>query len=304
MKNRELQRISTISQFHKLRDLKSSVHPLISVIDFKSMSAPGTKGSFSFFLDLYAIALKRGFKGKMKYGQQEYDFDEGVLSFMAPGQLFYVNREQSAEVTGFLILFHPDLLWNTPLAAEIRKFKYFSYFVNEALFLSENEEFILTGIMNIIKQECNTNIDRFSNKLIVSQLSSFLEYADRYYNRQFITRERSEHVLIDRVENILTEVLNEKQIQKNGLPTVQYLSDRLNVSAAYLSRSLKILTGLTTQQLIHERLIDLAKIKLSTTRLTVGEIASELGFEHSQSFSKLFKSKTSLSPLAFRQSFN
>lgn len=304
MKNKDLKRIKTISQYHKLRTLPSPEHPLISVIDFASMHHPVNEESSSFVFDFFAIALKRGFIGKMKYGQQEYDFDEGVLSFIAPGQVFSFDVKQSNDISGFLILFHPDFLWNTPLARNIKNFEFFNYSSNEALFLSEKEERLLTNIKDIIQQEYSSNIDKFSHSLIISQLESFLLYSDRHYNRQFLTRKKSSHMIIDQVEEILNNYMNSNRIIDKGVPTVQYLSDSLHVSPSYLSRLLKTLTGKTTQQHIHDCLIDAAKTKLSTTSLSIGEIAVELGFEHPQSFSKLFKAKTNLSPLEFRQSFN
>ncbi|TCC98132.1 AraC family transcriptional regulator [Pedobacter frigidisoli] len=304
MRGQDINRIKTISQYHKLRLLSSPDHPLISVIDFADLRNPVRDTKLTFVLDLYSIALKRGFVGKMKYGQREYDFDEGVLSFIAPGQVFSFDVNQNNNVTGFLILFHPDFLWNTILTKAIANFEFFNYSVNEALFLSEREEKILTNIKDSIQQEYSSNIDQFSHDLIISQLASFLIYSDRFYNRQFLSRKKGCHVIVDQVEETLKDYINTDQIFNKGLPTVQYLSDSLNISTNYLCRLLKTLTGNTTQQHIHNKLIEAAKTKLSTTNLSVGEIAREMGFEHSQSFSKLFKAKTKISPLEFRQSFN
>ena len=304
MKNQEIKRINTISQYHQLKKLPSPEHPLISVIDLATFCTPAHEENFSFVLDLYSIALKRGFKGKMRYGQQGYDFDEGVLSFIAPGQVFSFDASLNDNLSGFLILFHPDFLWSTSLAKNIRNFEFFNYSVNEALFLSEKEEKLLTNIKDIIQQEYSSNIDKFSHDLIIAQLESFLIYADRYYNRQFLTRKKSSHRIIDQVEGILDDYMDNEQLIGRGVPTVQYLSDCLYVSSNYLSRLLKTLTGKTTQQHIHDKVINAAKTKLSTTRLSIGEIAAELGFEHPQSFSKFFKAKTNSSPLEFRQTFN
>lgn len=303
MKNKDITHVKTIIQYHKSKGLASPVHPLISVIDFADIQNLNEQGRSSFVFDLYSIALKRGFKGKMKYGQQEYDFDEGVLSFIAPGQVISFDGEAN-DLSGFLILFHPDFLWNNPLARNIKNFEFFSYSVNEALFLSEKEEKLLTNIKDVIQQEYSSNIDKFSHDLIISQLETFLIYSDRYFNRQFLTRKKSNHVVISRLEEILDNYVSTDQITNTGLPTVNYLSDALNVSPNYLSRLLKTLTGKSTQQHIHDKLIEEAKIKLSTSSLTVGEIAIALGFEHPQSFSKLFKAKTQFSPLEFRLAFN
>ena len=202
------------------------------------------------------------------------------------------------------MLVHPDFLWNTPLAKTIKQYEYFSYSVNEALHLSEKEEAMIIGIMRNVEQEYHSNIDKFSQDVIIAQLELLLTYAERFYQRQFITRKITNHRILNRLEDILTEYFNSDVLVKKGLPTVQYIAETLNVSPNYLSGLLKVLTGQSTQQHIHDKLIEKAKEKLSTTDLSVSEIAYELGFEYPQSFSKLFKTKTNLSPLEFRQSFN
>jgi AraC family transcriptional activator of pobA len=201
-------------------------------------------------------------------------------------------------------MIHPDFLWNTSLAKSIKQYQYFGYSVYEALYLSDKEETMITGIARYIEQEYHSNIDKFSQNVIIAQLEVILTYAERFYQRQFITRKISSHQLIDRLEDTLTAYLNSDTLSKKGLPTVAYIAEQLNVSPGYLSEMLKALTGQSTQQHIHDKLIEKAKEQLSATNLSVSEIAYELGFEHLQSFSKLFKAKTSLSPLEFRQSFN
>lgn len=297
-------RNKTISDYHRLMGLPKPQHPLISVIKFESMTHfPGARPT-SIVDDFYSIALKRNFNGKMKYGQQEYDFDEGVLFFISPGQVFSIEATEELKHSGWLLLIHPDYLWNTSLAKTIRHYDYFSYSVHEALHLSEKEEAMLIGIMQNIEQEYHANIDKFSQNVILAQLELVLTYADRFYHRQFITRKITNHQILSRLEAILADYFNRDILAKSGLPTVQFIADALNVSPNYLSVMLKTLTGQTTQQHLHDKLIEKAKEKLSTTALSVSEIAYELGFEHSQSFSKLFKSKTQVSPLEFRQSFN
>jgi AraC-like DNA-binding protein len=172
------------------------------------------------------------------------------------------------------------------------------------LFLSEKEEDTLADILQHIRQECQQNIDTFSKGIIVSHIETLLRYADRFYHRQFITREKDNHQILERVEHLLNDYFNNDNLISKGLPTVAYIAQALNLSPKYLSSLLKVLTGQNTQQHIHEKLIEKAKEKLSTTSLSVSEIAYELGFEHLQSFSKLFKTKTKQSPLAFRASFN
>jgi AraC-like DNA-binding protein len=254
--------------------------------------------------DFYSIALKRNFNAKMKYGQQQYDFDEGVMFFISPGQVFSIEANKEIQHTGWSLLVHPDFLWNTPLAQKIKQYEYFSYAVHEALHLSEKEETMIAGIMQNIEQEYHANIDKFSQDVIIAQLELLLTYSERFYNRQFITRKITNHQILDRLEDIITNYFSNDDLMQKGLITVQYVAEALNVSPGYLSGMLKVLTGQSTQQHIHDKLIARAKEKLSTSDLSVSEIAYELGFEHSQSFSKLFKTKTNQSPLEFRQSFN
>ncbi|MEZ0543092.1 helix-turn-helix domain-containing protein [Fibrella arboris] len=304
MKNSQPLRLKTISDYHTSRHLPKPEHPLVSVINFESIKGFSCEKATSIVQDFYSIALKRNFNGKMKYGQQAYDFDEGVLFFVSPGQVFTIEAQADLQHTGWLLLVHPDFLWHTPLAKKIKQYDFFSYAVHEALHLSEKEETMLTSLMQSISQEYHSPIDTFSQDVIIAQLELLLTYADRFYHRQFITRKITNYQLLDRLEMILEAYFNSNDLAKRGLPTVQYIADALNVSPNYLSALLKILTGQSTQQHIHAKLIEKAKERLSTTDLTVTEIAYELGFEHSQSFSKLFKSKTKHSPLEFRQSFN
>ncbi len=299
-------RIKTISEYHKMMSLPKPEHPLISVINFESIKQLPFNESISLVFDFYSISLKRDFNAKMKYGQQAYDFDEGIMFFISPGQVFGIEIEKGEGLrhSGWLLLIHPDFLWNTPLAKLMKQYEYFDYSVNEALYLSEKEETTVINIMQNVAQEYHSNIDKFSQNIIIAQLELLLNYADRFYHRQFITRKIANHQVLDRLEQILTEYLNGETVTNKGLPTVQYIADALNVSPNYLSGLLKVLTGQSTQQHIHDKLMEKAKEKLSTTGLSVSEIAYELGFEHPQSFSKLFKTKTKLSPLEFRQSFN
>jgi len=303
--NKQPYRIRTISEFHQLRGLPKPEHPLISVVDY-SMIDHSANDPRTVMLDFYSISLKRNSAAKIRYGQQQYDFDEGVMFFMAPGQVFGVEIDHSkpAAHSGWILLIHPDFLWHTSLARNIRKYEYFDYAVNEALFLSEKEENVLTEIIQNIQQEYHSNIDKYSQGIIIAQIELLLTYAERFYNRQFITRKISNHQILERMEDILNRYFDDEQLMQNGIPSVQYVAASLNMSPGYLSNLLKVLTGQSTQQHIHDKLIEKAKEKLSTTTLTVSEIAYELGFEHPQSFSKLFKAKTLLSPLAFRQSFN
>ena len=306
MPGKQIQRIKTISEFHRMRELPKPEHPLISVIDFTAITPLKENNGISWMFDFYSISLKRGLVGKMIYGQQEYDFDDGVMVFIAPGQVFSIEVKDYSNVkrSGWIMLIHPDFLWNTALAKAIRKYEYFDYAVNEALFLSEKEEATINNLIQNIQQEYHSNIDKFSQQIIISQIELLLNYAERFYHRQFITRKITNHKILDRLEHVLNEYFNSDDLLKKGLPTVQHISESLNISPNYLSGLLKTLTGQSTQQHIHDKLIEKAKEKLSTTDLSVSEIAYELGFEHSQSFSKLFKTKTNFSPLEFKRSFN
>ncbi|SEH75226.1 Helix-turn-helix domain-containing protein [Paenimyroides aquimaris] len=298
-------KVKSISEYHQLHGLPAPEHPLISIIDYAKLKRLEGKENISIIFGYYTISLKRGVS-KMFYGQQQYDFDEGVLYFMAPNQILRTNNnpDENVKRSGWLLLIHPDFLWNTSLAKKIKHYEFFDYSVNEALFLSEKEEEILNNIIQNIKQEYHMNIDKFSKDIIISQIETLLNYSERFYNRQFITREKANHQVLEHLEKILTDYFNSDDLVSKGLPTVQYIAETLNISPGYLSGLLKVLTGQSTQQHIHDKLIEKAKEKLSTTDLSVSEIAYELGFEHPQSFSKLFKAKTSQSPLEFRESFN
>jgi AraC-like DNA-binding protein len=277
-------------------------HPLISIVDLKGLR--NDTGIDAVIFDLYVISMKRGCDG-LHYGQQKYDFDEGLMAFMSPGQILRgEDNGVPPDLEGWMLFVHPDFLWNTSLAAKIKRYEYFSYATSEALFLSDKEEVVINDLVKNIKTEYHSNIDRFSQDIIISHLETLLNYAERFYQRQFITRKITNHQVLNRVEELLTKYLNNEVLLSEGLPTVQYFAGALNISAKYLSSLLKQLTGQTMQQIIHEKLIEKAKEKLSTTQMSVSEIAYQLGFEHPQSFNKLFKNKTKQSPLDFRQSFN
>ncbi|HTE26829.1 helix-turn-helix domain-containing protein [Flavitalea sp.] len=300
-------KIRSITEFHSVFHLQGPQHPLISVVDYKVLVAAKKQSEITTTVaDYYSISVKRGLSEKMRYGQQEYDFDEGIMYFLAPGQVLQTApvTNISLQPSGWILLIHPDFFWKTALAKSIKQYEFFGYSVNEALFLSEKEETIINNIVQNIQQEYNSNIDRFSQSIIISQIETLLNYAVRFYQRQFITRQITSHTILNRLEELLTEYFNSRDLTSKGLPTVQYIAGQLNVSPNYLRSLLKVLTGQNTQQHIHDKLIEKAKEKLSITNLSISEIAYELGFEHSQSFSKLFKTKTNVSPKAFRQSFN
>jgi AraC-like DNA-binding protein len=298
--------IKTIAEYHRLMGLPKPEHPLISVIKFedvKIISGDKPNGITHYF---YSIALKRNAHGKMKYGQENFDFDEGIMHFMSPKQVLSIENapKEALAHSGWLLLIHPDFLWHTPLAKKIKEYAYFGYNVNEALHLSEKEETMVVGIIQNIAQEYHSNIDALSQDIIIAQLELLLTYSERFYQRQFITRKISNHKILSNLEDLLSQYFKSEDLANKGIPTVPHIAKALNVSPNYLSRLLNLLTGQSTKQFIQDKLMDLAKEKLSTTDLSVSEIAFALGFEHSQSFSKLFKQKTNVSPLEFRASFN
>jgi AraC-like DNA-binding protein len=302
----EIVRIISITEYHRFRGLPKPEHPLISLVDYALVQFPEDEKAVNIVMDFYSIALKRDIGAKLHYGQQMYDFDEGLMSFIAPGQVLRLEKEPDTlhNGYGYLLQIHPDFLWNSPLAKNIKSYTFFDYSINEALFLSDKEENIIVGILESIRQEYHTNIDKFTQDLIIAQIELLLKYCDRYYNRQFITRKISSHQMLTKVENFLNSHFSFEEQQKGGLLTVKNVADAMNVSSDYLSSMLKQLTGKNVQEHIHQKMIEKAKEKLSTTTLSVSEIAYELGFEHPQSFSKLFKSKTNVSPMEFRRSFN
>jgi len=304
MSQQQVHRVKSIAEFHKMKGLPSPQHPHISLFDYESFECSKEINHKNFVFDFYHISIKRSIDATFKYGQSHYDFDDGVMFFIAPNQVFGIEKidEIATAQSGWVLMVHPDFLWNTPLAKNISQYEFFDYAVNEALFLSDKEEATLNAIVKNIEQEYNANLDKFSQNIIISQLETLLNYSERFYQRQFLTRKVNNYQILDNVEKTIDDYFNNENT--SGLPTVQYIAQSLNISPMYLSSLLKSLTGLTTQQHIHEKLIEKAKVKLSTTELTVSEIAFQLGFEHSQSFSKLFKIKTNISPIEFRSSFN
>lgn len=296
----------SLSEFHRYSNLPKPEHPLISLVDYSKVNYPTDSDEIKWVQDFYSIGLKRNVSEKFNYGQQPYDFNEGVLSFVAPQQILNIQINQNIEVksSGWLLLIHPDFLWNTPLAKIIKNYDFFGYAVNEALFLSEKEENIIIDILKNIQREYQANIDKFSENIIITQVELLLNYAERYYERQFITRKINNHQILVKLEEKLDSYFNSSDILINGVPTVTQVANDLNLSPNYLSSMLKIISGQSTQQHIQNKIIEKAKEKLSTNELSISEIAYELGFEYPQSFSKLFKQKTNQSPMAFRARFN
>jgi len=305
-KSTTINEINSVSQFHQLCGLPKPFHPLVSVVnleDFKWNEA--NKDFWKHYTDnLYTVSLKRDVTSKVHYGQTHYDFDDGVLMVTAPKQIFSLEDTENmgnVKLVGHKLMFHPDLIQGYPLAKSIHNYGFFSYSNNKALFLSEKEEQIILNLFESIKQECQNNTDQFSQDVLIANIELLLVHIDRYYNRQFLTRKNISNDTLSQMEEVLNSYFENDNTQ---LPTVQFIADKLNLSPIYLSDLLKNLTGLTAQQHIHEKLIEKAKELLSTTNLSVSEIAYQLGFEFPQSFNKLFKKKMDQTPLEFKNSFN
>ena len=282
--------------------LDKPLHPLISFIDIADMKYNAGELPALIVMDFYKIAYKPGLCGNAKYGQNYYDFGEGGLVFTSPNQVF--ESPNGTSKSGCLLLVHPDFFLSYALAKNISRYGFFSYAVNEALHLSDLERTMIMSVFKIINEELSSRIDDFSQDVIVSQVELLLNYCNRFYKRQFITRKAVHVDVLEKLEIILDNYFRNEQSLKQGLPTVQFLSEQLNVSASYLGDMMRSLTGQNAQQHIHHKLIEKAKEILSTSNLTVAEVAYQLGFEHPQSFSRFFKTKTNLSPLEFRQMFN
>lgn len=303
-KNNNPAKVSSISQFHNLLNLPKPLNPMISLVDNTQLIINEDLDNTAFVLEFYKISYKFSTTGKMGYGQGYYDFNEGGLMFASPNQLIYTENEEGSEYGGFTLLFHPDFIRNYPLGKTIKKYGFFSYDTNEALHLSDSEKNIIIELLKSIDNELHTAIDEMSQDVIVSYIDVLLNYSNRFYKRQFITRKTISHDLLLKVEETLDNYFNNSESLKRGLPTVDFLASKINVSTHYLSDMLRNLTGQNTQQHIHSKLIEKSKDFLITTNLSVAEIAYQLGFEYPQSFSKLFKKKTNLTPLEFKNSLN
>ena len=297
-------KINSVSELHKLMGIPKPKHPLVSLINYSDVHLSAIENSVKVILNFYMVSIKHNADCKFSYGQNYYDFDEGVLAFMEPGQIASTTQSENAQSDGWLLIFHPDLIRNYPIGKTIKNYGFFSYAVNEALHLSESEEAMIEGIFKNIEKEYNHSIDQFSQDVMVSQIELLLNYSNRFYNRQFITRKTASNDLLTKMEILLDQYFESDKIIESGLPTVQFFAEKLNLSPNYLSDMLRSITGQSTQQHIHNKLIEKAKEALSTTNLSVSEIAYQLGFEHPQSFSKLFKTKMNVSPLEYRASFN
>lgn len=295
--------IHSITELHTLFKLEKPLHPLISVFEIADIKELPRELRDAVYTDFYIIALKKDFDGKCRYGQQYYAPEEGIMFFVAPNQVFQLEEIELSLVKGCVLVIHPNFLQGSHLAGMARKYGFFSYSMNEALHLSEQEEELIMGLLGNIKDEFDSETDALTQDLLISNTDLLLKYCNRFYNRQFLTRKKESSDLLMKLESLLDYHFENTLLYAHGIPTVQFLAQKLNLSPNYLSDMLRTYTGRTTQLHIQDRVIEKAKELLSTTGLSISEIAYKLGFEHPQSFHRLFKNHTSVSPMTFRKSF-
>lgn len=298
-----LYKFESLTDFHRVFGLTTPLHPMVSLIDIEALQTLPVDFPKSMVMNFYKIAFKTGLCGQAKYGQNYYDFGEGGLVFTAPNQVFESPNNNMPSL-GNLLLIHPDFFLSYPLARKIKDYGYFSYAANEALHLSGAEKETVLSIFKIIEDELKSRIDDFSQDVMIAQIELLLNYCNRYYKRQFITRKAQSNNLLNQLDDYLNEYFAKEQPLQQGIPSVQHIATVMNVSSNYLSDMLRDLVGINAQQYIQNKVIEKAKEILSTSNHTVAEIAYQLGFEHPQSFSRLFKNKVNMSPVEFRASFN
>ncbi|WP_281225563.1 helix-turn-helix domain-containing protein [Flavobacterium aquiphilum] len=296
-------KLNSISEMHKVLGFPKPLHPLISLVNYSDIKTPYEEWPKSIQPNFYKISYKKSVTGKIKYGQGYYDFVEGGLSFIFPNQVIACADDEQ-DYSGYTLLIHPDFFRGYSLDNKIKTYGFFSYCATEALYLSDKEKKIIFYVFENISDELNNTIDDFSQDLVISYIEVLLNYSNRFYKRQFLTRKHINNGLLAKMEKILNEYFNNEYAINSGIPSVEYIAKHLNVSARYLSDMLRAITGQNAQQHIHNVLIEKAKEYLTTTNLSVSEIAYKLGFEQPQSFNKLFKNKTNKTPVQFKHEFH
>lgn len=294
--------VNSISELHRFFGDSKPKHPLITLIDFSDPKFANSEAEIgtTYVLNFYCVSLK-DFKGQMKYGRGSYDFEEGSIVFMSPGQVITIDENRDPNVKDIYgLFFHPDLIRSSTLANKMKGYSFFKYETNEALHISNKEKDLLINCLNNIEFEYEQNIDDYSQSLIISNLELLLNYCSRFYGRQFLTRTTSNKDIIVKFEDFLNTYFNSDLLEKEGIPTVKKCAEEMHLSPNYLSDLLKKETGKRTQEHIHLYLVDLAKNKLLSSSDSVSEIAYQLGFEYPAYFTKIFKSKTGLSPKQYR----
>jgi len=296
--------IATLAEMHKLMSVAKPLHPLVSVVRMEDVTGCVDLIGKSLTYGFYSVALKKNFDIRLRYGRQYYDFDGGVMTFVSPMQVIGIESENIQKMEGYMLLIHPDFLKGNPLAGKMSEYGFFDYDTNEALHVSDQEESMILGMMAGLEMEVANPVDSFSHDVILAHIELLLTYSKRFYNRQFLTRKSHNIDVLSHFERLVKEYLNSDLPQESGFPTVHYFSGQLHLSPNYLSDLLRSLSGRNARQFIQDAIIEKAKELLSTTNMTVSEIAYRVGFEHSQSFSKLFKNKSDLTPLEYRAGFN
>ena len=297
----EIMHIKSIAESRKLFGLTPPKHPLVSVMWAKDLPDFSQYEGIKFNTDLFMVSLKDGITGSMGYGRNTYDFSEGTMVFSKPNQVLSSEEKNIAEdARGWMLLFHPDLLRRSELGKAIGAYTFFDYEVHEALHLSDDEKDILTDLIYKIETEINQNIDKHSQKLIITNIELILDYCNRYYDRQFYVRTNLHQDHISEFEQLLMNYYNSEKPLQLGLPSVKYCGEELNMSPNYLSDMLKKETGKSAKDQIHAFVINRAKNKLLGSTESISEIAYDLGFEYPQHFSKLFKKRTGMSPIKYR----
>lgn len=293
----EIVKIGSVSQYNEMRGARTR-HPLVTVLDL-SKAPPQTPKSLHF--GLYAIFLKEIKCGELRYGRRNYDYQEGTLVFIAPGQTVGVEPGATTyQPKGWALLFDPELIRGTSLGRRIREFNFFSYDVNEALHLSDIERQYVLDSLQKISHELENPVDRHSRTLIASHIELFLNYCTRYYERQFHTRETIHKGVMERFERLLTEYLTSEEPQTQGLPSVAFCAERLHLSPNYFGDLVRRESGITAQEYIQSRVIDFAKERIFDPELSIGRIALELGFKYPQHFTRLFRQKVGMTPIEYR----
>jgi len=293
-----IKRFETINDYNAFNN-NETLHPLVNVVDLsKANPRQGSRMYFGF----YTIFLKDVKCGDLVYGRHTYDYQEGTLVFLAPGQVAGVNSNgETYQPKGYALVFHPDLIHGTSLGRHIQDYTFFGYQSNEALHLSERERKIVLDCFSKIEYELEHAIDKHSKRLIVSNIELFLDYCIRFYDRQFITRDNVHKGILEKFENLLNAYFETEKSQTTGLPSVAYCASELNLSANYFGDLIKKETGKTAQEYIQSKLIDVAKEKIFDQSKSVSEIAYELGFKYPQHFSRLFKQRVGYSPNEYRK---
>lgn len=295
----EIMKADSICAYNEWAGVET-LNPLVSYIDFSQVKPLRHARKLYGF---YAVFLKDVKCGELKYGRRYYDYQEGTLIFVAPGQVF--GAEDNGEIfqpTGHLLMFHPDLIRGTHLSQIIGSYTFFKYETNEALHLSREEREIVMDCFRKITYELKHPVDKHSKGLIVDNIKTFLDYCTRFYDRQFITRDNINRDLLAQFEKLLDGWFATGEAEKKGLPTVQWLADSLHLSASYMSDMLKKETGLSALNFIHAKTIDIAKTELAATEKSISEIAYQLGFQYPQHFTRLFKREVGCSPGEYRKS--